>query len=223
MKKTFICNFFKKSKLGAILEKAFKLSPVFYLYVKREFWIDFDTWKLLTCTIVYFFIFNNWSHFLLVAQIKRHMSGFLFTWLLLNHWKCDFQAFCSLTISFSILFRASYGVLPSAQLTKPMLFFIKKRSQWKRVNKGDPNIDPWGTPNKISFRELYSALILVLYFRFERWFCISLKAIMLNPYPFSFALKRSCKRQWNSFERSARRVSNTFFITESWFPFLKQW
>ena len=52
-----------------------------------------------------------------------------------------------------------------------------------------------GTPNKIFSHELYSVLILVLCFRFSSQFCTSLKAAILNPYAFSFVIKRSCERQ----------------------------
>ena len=76
-----------------------------------------------------------------------------------------------------------------------MLLIIRKRSQRKILNKRGSNMEPCRTPNKNSSHELYSTLILVLCFRFEKYFCISLKAAVLNPHALSFANKRSCERQ----------------------------
>ena len=41
-------------------------------------------------------------------------------------------------------------------------FSSNTKSHKKLLNKRDPKIDPWGTPNKISSHELYAEFILVL-------------------------------------------------------------
>ena len=76
-------------------------------------------------------------------------------------------------------------------------------------NKG-PNLDPCGTPHKISSQELKSEFILVLCLIFDRYICTNLKAAMLNPYAFSLAIKRSCERHSNAFDRSVRNISIRF-------------
>ena len=73
-------------------------------------------------------------------------------------------------------------------------------------------MEPCRTSNKISSHELYSVLILVLCFRFERKFCTSYTAAILNPYAFSFAIKRSCERQSNALERSVMRTPTKYFF-----------
>ena len=39
------------------------------------------------------------------------------------------------------------------------------------------------------------------------------KAAMLNPYGFGLAIKRSCERQSNAFDRSVRSAPNVFLLS----------
>ena len=83
----------------------------------------------------------------------------------------------------------------------------------KRLNNKGPNRDPWGTPDKTSSHELKSEFMLVLCLRFGRYFCTNHKAVMLNPYAFSLAIKSSSERQSNVFDRSVRSAPNIFLLS----------
>ena len=67
-----------------------------------------------------------------------------------------------------MLFPETYDVLSSAWLAKSVSHKIQNKSYRKILNIKGPRIGPRGTPNKISFHELYVKLILFLCFLFIR-------------------------------------------------------
>ena len=73
--------------------------------------------------------------------------------------------------------------------------------------------------NKISSQELKSEFILVLCLRFDRQFFTNLKSAMLNPYAFSLAIKKSCERHSNAFDRSVRSAPKVFLLPIADFHF----
>ena len=52
--------------------------------------------------------------------------------------------------------------------------------------------DPWVKPNIISFQELKTLLIFILWFQFDKWLNIIAEACLLNPQPCSFANSNWC-------------------------------
>ena len=60
----------------------------------------------------------------------------------------------------------TYGVLSSGKLAISYLSIMKKRSHKWILKKSGPNIEPCGTPDIISFQELYSFPIFFFFFFF---------------------------------------------------------
>ena len=162
------------SKWGASLDKAFNLRLAFLH--KSSIWVLKESIESilapinLSCVLLLFISLVSTSKltFSLVLHIKLHLSGFNFICVSPNNWNSVFEVFCNLTINSSILFPTTYGVLSSAYLANRMLLIIRKRSQRKILNKRGSSMEPCRTPHKNSSHELYSTLILVLCFRFER-------------------------------------------------------
>ena len=138
-----------------------------------------------------------------VLQMKWYFSGLAFVWLSSNHRKSLSDAFCKL-INFLYCYPQHKVCYRLHSLQKSISVIMKSKSHRKMLNNKGPIMDPWGIPNKISHQELKSKFIVCLCFRYGRKFCTNLKASILNPYAFSLAIKWSCKRQSNAFDRSVR-------------------
>ena len=61
----------------------------------------------------------------------------------------------------------------------------------KILNNKSPKIDPYGTPNNISFHELYLSFIFILCFLLERKLCISFTKLWSRLYASILAIKSS--------------------------------
>ena len=101
-----------------------------------------------------------------------------------------------------------------------MSFLTKEsKSQTNMLNKSGPGIEPWETPNNIPSQELHDEFILVLCSLSERKLCINFDVDKLKPYPFNFAIIRSCGRQSKALRRSVRRALNVLPLSIHFCPF----
>ena len=124
-------------------------------------------------------IFSDWlfliwtsllltANSLLVLNNTWHLFALAFTSWSLHHWKIA-QATSSKSLTTEkMLSPVTSGVLSSAKLATWNFSIMKKRLHWRILKKSDPNIEPCGTPEIISFQELYSLPILVLWKRYDK-------------------------------------------------------
>ena len=88
-----------------------------------------------------------WRVSLVLFMSKWYLPGFFFLLLSLSH--CH-----GVSATFSNLIRTSEIFKPVQQFATGMLRRNKKRSHKNILNNKMSSIDPWGTPNKISFHSM---------------------------------------------------------------------
>ena len=72
---------------------------------------------------------------------------------------------------------------------------MKNKSHTSILNNNGPGIEPWFTPDKISWYELHVPYVLVLCLRNVRQWQKNLTVSLSIPYTFSFAINKLCGRQ----------------------------
>lgn len=72
-----------------------------------------------------------------------------------------------------------------------ILLSTENKSQTNCLNDRGPKIEPYGTPNSISSRELYDVIMFVLSFlqNRHRQLCVNFNADKPNSYTSSFAME----------------------------------
>ena len=85
---------------------------------------------------------------------------------------------------------------------------VIKKSHRSALNKNGPKIDPWGTPYKIYFHELWVYNLSSL-FTVPQITYIKRSALWSDPYANTFAKNKSCGRKSKALESSVRKMPDS--------------
>ena len=104
----------------------------------------------------------------------------------------------------------SCNILSSAKLAISN-FSIKKKGSYKWIlKKSGPNTEPCGKLDIISFQELYSLPILVLWKRCDKQSFTKLSELLSKPEVSSFAINKECGWQSKALVRTINNAPKAF-------------
>ena len=122
--------------------------------------------------------------------------------LYLNHWKIEQATFSKNLTTEEILSPVTYGIFSSAKLAISNFSIMKKRSHGWILKKSGPNIELGGRPDIISFQELNSLPISVLWKRCDKIIIYQIKWIIIKTISLDYLEKNNSTFQTTRFNHA---------------------